>query len=315
MKFARALLGATALLAAAMAPAFAEYPDRPVTLLIPFSPGGGSDVGARTYAPYLEKCLGGTIIVVNKPGAGGELGFAELASSEPDGYKIGYLNMPNMAAGPIVKKAPWTIDSFDYVGNMIGSRITLSVPKSSEVKTLADLVALGKKSGPLTISVSGIGGDDHLAALRFGKLVGIQFNVIPFGDGASSRSALMGGQVQVGSMSNSEAAKFQEEFLTLGVMDDKRTDFLPDVPTFKELGYDIVAGSTQVIGVPKGTPKEIIDKVSGCLGQIVKDPAFLEEAKKRALPLSYMTGDEAAAFVKQENENLKALWASDPWIK
>jgi tripartite-type tricarboxylate transporter receptor subunit TctC len=125
----------------------------------------------------------------------------------------------------------------------------------------------------------------------------------------------MGGQVAVGSMSNSEVANFQDELHTLGVMDEKRSPFLPDVPTFKEQGYDIVGGSTQIIGAPKGTPKAIVQKWSDCLGKVTSDPAFLADAKKRALPLAYMTADQAAAFVKQENENLKELWATNPWIK
>ena len=315
MNVFRTIVAATAILLATAAAALAAYPERPVTLLIPFSPGGGSDIGARTYQPFLEACLGGTVVILNKPGAGGELGFAELAKAAPDGYTIGYLNMPNMATAPIVKDAPWTIDSFAYIGNVIGSKVTLSVPKSSDIQNLGDLVARGKESGPLTLSVSGIGGDDHLMALRFAELAGIEFRVIPFGDGASSRAALMGGQVQVGSMSNSEAALYQDQFRTLGVMDEERTSFLPDVPTFREQSYDVVGGSTQVIGAPAGTPAEIISKWSDCLGQVVKDPAFLEEAKKRALPLAYMTAEEAEAFVRQETEALRALWESDPWIK
>jgi tripartite-type tricarboxylate transporter receptor subunit TctC len=314
VKIASTFLGA-AVLALTATPALAEYPERPVTLLIPFSPGGGSDVGARTFEPYLEGCLGQDVVIVNKPGAGGELGFAELAQAAPDGYTIGYLNMPNMATGAITKDAPWSIDSFGYVGNVIGSRVTLSVPNASEIQNLDDLVAYGKENGPLDLSVSGIGGDDHLMALRFSKLAGFEFNVIPFGDGASSRTALMGGHVQVGSMSNSEAALYQDQFRTLGVMDGERTSFLPDIPTFQEQGYDIVGGSTQVIGAPAATPDEVIQKWSDCLGQVVSDPAFLEDAKKRALPLAYMTAEETEQFVREENEQLKALWESDPWIK
>eukprot|EP01036_Dinobryon_divergens_P049913 gene49913-66857_t len=142
MRFFCTTLTALTLALTAIPSAWAAWPDdRAIEVVVGFAPGGGTDLLARKLTPFLQKRLGDKVqfVVVNKPGAGGELGFAELASSEPDGYKIGYLNMPNMAAGPIVKKAPWTIDSFDYVGNMIGSRITLSVPKSSEVKTLADL--------------------------------------------------------------------------------------------------------------------------------------------------------------------------------
>lgn len=314
MKISPKFLAAAGALALAT-PALAEYPERPVTLLIPFSPGGGSDTGARTYEPYLEQCLGQDVVIVNKPGAGGELGFAELAQAEPDGYLIGYLNMPNMATGAITKDAPWTIDSFEYVGNVIGSRVTLSVPNDSPIQNLDELVAMGKEQGPLALSVSGIGGDDHLMALRFSKLAGFDFNVIPFGDGASSRAALMGGHVQVGSMSNSEAALYQDAFRTLGVMDNERSSFLPDVPTFAEQGYDIVGGSTQVIGAPAGTPEEVVQKWSDCLGQVVNDPAFLEDAKTRALPLAYMTADETEAFVREENEQLKTLWETDPWIQ
>jgi tripartite-type tricarboxylate transporter receptor subunit TctC len=315
VKIASTFLGAAMVALTAAAPALAEYPERAVTLLIPFSPGGGSDVSARTYEPYLEECLGQDVVIVNKPGAGGELGFAELAQTTPDGYTIGYLNMPNMATGAITKDAPWTIDSFAYVGNVIGSRVTLSVPIESEIQDLDGLVAFAKENSPVALSVSGIGGDDHLMALRFSKLAGFDFNVIPFGDGASSRAALMGGHVQVGSMSNSEAALYQDRFRTLGVMDSERSSFLPDIPTFQEQGYDIVGGSTQVIGAPAGTPDEVIQKWSDCLGQVVNDPAFLEDATTRALPLAYMTAEETEQFVRAENEQLKALWESDPWIE
>ena len=116
-------------------------------------------------------------------------------------------------------------------------------------------------------------------------------------------------------MSNSEAALYQDEFRTLGVMESERSSFLPDVPTFQEQGYEIIGGSTQVIGAPAGTPDEIIQKWSDCLGQVVNDPKFLEDAKKRALPLAYLTAEETERFVREENEQLKALWQSDPWIK
>jgi len=297
-------------------PALAQYPDHPINVLVPFGAGGSSDVAMRTVVPFVEKCLGGaSMVVVNMPGAGGDLGFAALKEAAPDGYTIGYLNMPNIATSPLTKEAAWTIDSFDYLATVTGTNITFNVAPDSPVNTLADLIKEAKEKGPINLGISGIGGEDHLMALRFAKQNGIEFKYIPFGDGASTRLALLGGHISVASMSNSEVSNSQGELKTIGVMAAERTPFLPDVPTFREQGFDLIGGSTKIIGAPKGVPAEIAARLSGCLMGLENDPAFLEEAKTRNIPLDFMDAAESDAFVRAQGADLADLWASDPWIQ
>src|SRR5262245_26435791 len=135
----RAKLAAVAAASVSMAAgsALADYPERPVTYIVPYGAGGGNDTGTRTWAPYLEKCLGQPVVVVNKPGAGGALGFAELANPAPDGYTLGSVATPNMPLGAITKNPPaYTIDSFTYISNVYGSNSTLSAKKGGRFTTL-----------------------------------------------------------------------------------------------------------------------------------------------------------------------------------
>jgi tripartite-type tricarboxylate transporter receptor subunit TctC len=268
-------------------------------------------------APYLEKCLGNDaeMTIVNKPGAGGELGFAELARAVPDGYTLGALNVPNMPLGAITKKATYSIDSFDFLGNIFGSSVTINVARDSEFKTLQDVVDTAKKSDqPIQIGLSAIGSDDHLIALRFIKLAGIKATFIPFGDGASARNALLGGHVKVNAMGVGEAAGFQEQLRTLANSTKERSPGLLEAPTFAEQGYDLIGGANHVIGAPKGLPDDVREKLAACLVKISQDKDFITEADKRVLIRNPMNARETTDWVKKEAATLKALWESDPWM-
>ena len=184
-----------------------EFPDHAVTLIVSSSPGSGGDATARSYVRYLEKCLGTSVAIVNKPGAGGALAHAELLKAAADGYTIGNVNMPNTAAQAIAADKPMPADTVDYVANVTSSRVTLDVGKGSQFKTLKDVIDYAKANPKvLTLGMSSLGGDDHLTQLELMKAAGIEMTVVPFGDGGSSRAALLGGHVAAASMSDSEAA-------------------------------------------------------------------------------------------------------------
>ena len=299
-------------------PAWAEYPERPITYILGYSPGGGSDVGVRTWAPHAEKCLGNgaSFAVVNMPGASGAIGTAAAEKAAPDGYTLTNLNLPQFVTNTIAKGAPSDIDKFDYLGTIVGVRSAITVKTGSEFKTLKDFVDHAKSTDePINVGIGGIGADDHLAGLRFQTMIDENFNFIPFGDGASSRAALLGGQVTITFMSNSEAALFKDEVQPLAIAGETRSDLWPDVPTFKESGYDLVAGSDHLIGTPKGAPPEVLAKLRDCIAKVAADPAFLADAEKRDMALNVMDAAASEAYVREADKIYTELWKETPWIK
>jgi tripartite-type tricarboxylate transporter receptor subunit TctC len=314
---AKILLAAGMTFGAGLVPAMAEFPEQPVTLIVSGGAGGGADVPARTYQPFLERCLGpsASVVVVNRPGAGGALAFAELVKAKPDGYTIGYLNMPGMAAQTIAGDTPWKIDSFDYIANVVASRVTLNVAKDSPYNTVQEFVDYAKANPKVvTLALSSLGGDDHLTQLQFLRAAGIEATIVNFGDGAASRAALMGGHVTAASMSGPEASTYQDQLKTLWIAAEERSPFLPDVPTLTELGFPVIGGSNHIIGAPKGVPADALEKIRGCYEKAISDPEFLKEAEKRQIPVHFMNAADTEAFVKAQYDILSDLWKATPWV-
>lgn len=312
MKIAHFLAAAACLVCG---PAMADYPERPITFIVPFSAGGNADLGVRTAEPYLEACLGGKdIVVINKPGAGGAIGFAEIAAASPDGYTIGVINTPNFYSYPIVKETPWQADSFDLLGSLVGSVSTIDVRPDNPIKSLQDFIQFAKKGEkPVVVGVPGIGGGDHLAMLRFADATGVNFTYVPFTDGPLVRNALLGHHIDIAVMSEVNAAEFKTEITPLATARAKRGGLLPDTPTFRESGVDLVASSQHIFAAPAGLPAEIRDKLIGCIDKIVEDPAFLADAKKRSVLLLPMSAAQIKDYVADENAFYKKLWQTTPW--
>jgi tripartite-type tricarboxylate transporter receptor subunit TctC len=292
----------------------ATYPDHAITVLVPFNAGGIVDTGTRTWVPYMEKCLGQTLVVVNKGGAGGDIGTTQLALAKHDGYTIASLVAPNMITGGIVKKAEYTLDSFTYLGAFYDSRTTLAVAKDSPFKSLKDLVDAAKTKS-LNVGLSAVGSDDYLAALQFEKLSGVKFNLIPLGGGAAGRDAMLGGHVDAASMSVADSSPYQDSLRILAVAAENRLPLIPDVPTFREFGYDHVAGGLTFLAAPAGIPADALAKLNECFVSTAKDAGFIADATKRALILGTRDGDQLKQEIMSQDTKLRALWKSDPWIK
>ena len=302
----------------AATPSIAEYPERPITMIVAYSPGGGTDVLARSFAPFIEKYLGNnaSFTIINKPGAGGEVGFTATAQAKPDGYTIGFLNLPNLLAIPIERKARYSLDSFTPLANMVDDPGAFNVHKDSPFNTLADLVAYAKENpGSVTVGTSGVGGDDHLAMLSFAKQAGIKLTHVPFTGAAPNRTALLGRHITVGAFNISEAIQFAKEgqIKILGQMADERWELAPDVPTFKEQGFDVIMGSQRGMGAPAGFPQEAKQKLSEAIGKAVMDPDFQAKAKKIYLPLKFMAADDYGAFLQKMDAKFKEMWSEEPW--
>lgn len=315
-----ALAGVAALSVLAATAAHAEYPERPITMIVAYSAGGGTDIAARTLVPYVEKYLGNdaTITVVNKPGAGGEIGFTEVARAKPDGYTIGFINTPNLLTIPIQRETRYTLESIEPIANMIYDPGAFSVQASSEIKTLDDLVAYAKQHpGEVTYGTTGIGSDDHLAALAFERQTGVKLKHVPFSGNADVRAALLGGHIMMASMNISESIADQEagNLHILGQMAEQPWEGAPDVPTFKEQGYDVIMGSNRGLGAPAGIPDDALAALSEAVDKAVQDPEFREQAKKQDLALSYQNSEAFKKDLLQMNETFKTLWKEQPWVE
>jgi tripartite-type tricarboxylate transporter receptor subunit TctC len=290
-----------------------EFPDRPVTYVVVFGPGGTVDTGARTLAPFLEACLGQSIVVVNRPGAGGEVGFVDIATSENTGYTIGALNTPNLIISNITKESPnYSMDDFTYLGQIYGSRVTINARKGGEFATFDDIAAIAGER-KVNVGITMFGSDDHLVLSRIVKSLGIEANFIPLSDGASVRNALLGGHIDLSGSSVTEVGAFQDELQTLALAAEERTVVLPDVPTLRELGHDVVGGSDAIIGGPANLPAEVVAKFDSCFQSIAEDPEFIRLSTTRNLMLSPMDAAQTTQWVQNEVEILREMYESDPW--
>ena len=314
------LLGAAAAATAAGSAAAQQYPERPIEMIVAYSAGGGTDVAARTLAPFIEKYLGNdaSITVMNKPGAGGEVGFTTLANAEPDGYTIGFINTPNIATIPIERDTRYTLDSFQPIGNVVDDPGVFAVLPDSEYKNLDDLVAAAKeRPGELTFSSTGIGSDDHLAMLKFERQSGADFRHVPFDGSAPARAALLGGHIDIGVINAGEAMPYVEEgqLRLLGQMGEERWEGAADVPTFTEQGYDLVSGSQRGIAAPAGMPQEYVDALATAIQKATQDPEFQKKAEEQAMPLRYIGPAEYQQLLNTTREQAQQLWDENPWVE
>ena len=299
-------------------PAKAAYPDKPISMIVAFAPGGGTDLTARVIATFIEKHLGGAkVVVVNRPGAGGEIGFTALADAAPDGYTIGFINTPNVLSIPLERKAGYSRESFDLLGNVVDDPGGFSVHNAGDIKSLADLVAYAKANpSAVTVGTTGVGSDDHLSMLTFQKITGVKLTHVPFPGAAAVRTALVGRHITLGAINIGEAMQFVQSgspFRNLGQMSAKRSDIAPDVPTFKEQGFDMEFASLRGIAAPKGLPADVRERLVAAVAKAVADPEFQAKAKEIYAPVRFLAPDEYAATLKRIEEDLQALWKESPW--
>jgi tripartite-type tricarboxylate transporter receptor subunit TctC len=306
-------------LTAIWAASAAAYPERVITLLVAYPPGGGTDLIARALAPYIEKNLGGgaRIVVVNRSGAGGEVGFAALAAASADGYTIGFVNTPPLLTIPIERPAQFSWQRFDYLGNIIDDPCNFSVHADTSLKNLAELAAYARANpGEVTVGTTGIGSDDHLAMLKFERAAGVKMRHIPFKGSAEVRAAIAGKQILVASINIGEALQYQKggtPLRNLVQMSPARTNLAPDLATAKEQGYDIEMSSLRGLAAPKGLPREIREQLVRAVERSVADPEFQARAAQFFSPLRYLPPAQYEALVREADAAYRAMWKEMPW--
>jgi tripartite-type tricarboxylate transporter receptor subunit TctC len=282
------------------------YPTKPVQLMVAYPAGGSTDVAARIVAAIAEKELGQSIVVINKGGAGGQVGWTEMTRQKPDGYYIGFINLP--ALNTVIldpdRKAAFSADAFVPVINQVLDPGIIWVKADSPYKTLKDLLEAAKKNpNKISAGTTGILSDDHLAILMVEEASpGSLFRIVHFEGGAPQMTAVLGGHVDVAF--DNVGTVFRRirtgEVRALAVMDTQRSRFLPEVQTMPELGYPtVISSSTRGIAVPKGTPPAVIKRLEQALKKAMEDPEHVKKMEDAGLALRVMVGEEYASYYRE----------------
>ena len=278
--------------------AFAEFPEKPITYTIPFNPGGESDVTARLQEPELEKDLGVTVNVTHKPGGGGAVAWSEFQrTAKPDGYSIVGCNIPHIIGQPMIRKdAGYKTDGFKIIMWFHFTPNVLVVSKDSDFKTLDDFIAFAKKK-PFVATVGGSGtySANHLETLRLMKAAGVDLTYVPYTGTGPVIPAVMGGHIKAAMSYSMVGVSYKDKFRTLAVAAEERVPALPDVPTFKELGYDIVGGAFRGVAAPLGTPQPVVDRLAKAYTNANK--IISKKQLDLGFVMTYATGDDALKLV------------------
>lgn len=295
----RRLIGTGAAAATIGAPAIAQdYPRRSIQMIVSAGAGGPTDVGARILASILEKDIGQSVVIVNKPGAGAQLGLTEFARSRPDGYTLGFVHLPgtNTIILDPERKAIFNKDSFILLVNQVFDSGAIWVKPDSPFKSLGDLVAAAKKEpNKISACTTGILSDDHLAIMMLEEAANIKFRIVHFDSAAQQFTAVLGGHVDVAfdNVGSVRKRSIAGEVRVLAVTDAQRSKLLPDAPSTAELGYPtVISSSTRGVAVPKGTPKPIQDYLVAALKKAMENPEHLRKMADVGLEVRIMTGDE-----------------------
>lgn len=290
----------------------ADYPKRAISLIVPFAAGGSTDIGFRLLGAAMEKVMGSPVEIVNKAGAGSQVGNTELANAKPDGYTIGSVAAPGTITIYLdpERKAAFTWDSFAPIGLHVWDPNVVIVPADSKYKTLKDLLDDAKQHpSAVKIANTGILGDDDLAILKLQKATNVKFAIVNFDSGAPALTALLGGHIDA-------AVQNVGDILTsfkggkvrlLAVLDNQRCKFIPDVPTAEEQGVKVYNNSSRALVAPKGTPKEIVTYLAQVMEQAMKDPEQVKKLDDGGFTLRYLNPEQLDKYWRQQEEETRPL--------
>lgn len=293
-----------------------DYPDRPVSLTVSYSPGGATDFQARivTMVASDESYLGQPMVIINKPGAGGKVGWNHFASkAKTDGYDLAAYNVPHFIAQSIKFKTKYNVDNLEPIANWGADPAVFVVNKDSPHNSIADVVQFAKdNSGKLTVSGAGLFVGHHIAYLQIEKALGVKMKYVPHKGGAPALKSVLGGQVKAGINNLSDAYRSRDSLKILGIADLERdATFLPDVPTFKEQGFDVDDSSVNFRGimVRKGTPDEVIEYLAARVPEMFKNERVANQMKNGGSPMRVLNREQVKEMWKARQAFLTELLA------
>lgn len=283
-----------------------DYPTRPITLIVCFSPGGGNDVNARIVSAVAEKYIDQPIVVTNLVGGGGAVGWTAGAAAQPDGYTLTFISVPTFNLHPHMREVGYEITDYEPIICFVEDPSVLALRTGGKFETFEEFLQYAQENpGKITVGNAGFGSDPHLSTEALAMEAGIDIVPVPFDGTAEAITSALGGHVDVVLGKFSEVVPLVEdgEMIALGQFTEERHPLLPpDVPTMRELGYDLVIASARGIAAPKGTPAEIIDSLHDLFKTIAEDQDYISRMETAGFDLSYRGPEDYKRLILQQDE-------------
>lgn len=289
-----------------------DYPNKPITLVVSYSAGGGTDTGARILQPYLEDELGVSINIVNKPGGSGWVGWTELANSDTDGYTVGYLNSPNIITGYLDPKynREQDLEGFQPIANHVLDPGVVAIRPDEDRFTDFESFVKYAQENEVTATTSGVGSNDHMAILKLNKFYDTNITPVHTKGAAEGSAQVMGGHVDVFVAKVGEAAvKHQNgELKAIAVMTKERSPFIDEVPTTKELGYpEVTSWSARGIAAPVGISEEKLNVLQAAFKKAIENKEQVDQMEEQGLQVKFMGSKEYYNMLKEDEESVKSI--------
>lgn len=306
IRYACAGIGALTLVAAAQA---AGYPEHAITMIVPYPPGGTTDIAARTVAQAMEKSLGQTVVVENRAGAGGSIGMGQLARAKPDGYTLAMGTIGTQSINQyLYKDLPYDPEKdFSPIALVLTTPNVIAVNASSDIKNMSDLIKAAKKQ-KLSFASPGVGSSVHLTGNYFEQIAGIEMLHVPFKGASASMPAVIGGQVDVlfdNLPSSLAQIKDGSKLRGIAVTSAKRSPSVPDIPTVAEGGLDMDVNAWFALYAPAGTPSDVMSKLIAATKDALATALVRKKFESVGATAGTFTGKELTAFEQAE----RARWS------
>ncbi len=286
----------------------AAYPTKPIQVVVPAGAGGDTDLNCRLLGKYLEKELGQSIVTVNVGGAGGSLGTKKVKDAQPDGYTALFFH-PGMLLNKVLGLVDYSFPDYEVAANAVLDETNIfAANANAKFNNVAELVKILKEKPKSVSFATEIGSFTHLHALAFQDAAGVEMNIVDVGGAAAKTAALKGGQIDIIGTQYGLVKDYikKGDFKAVGVLSDKRNQAFPDVPTFKELGYDVSFTKFFFYSFPKGTPKDVVDAFSAAVKKVTSNPDYQKDAFNTLLVnAAYMNPQDTVTFLTQEEAKYK----------
>ena len=310
MKLLSCLRTALCLLGLLAMPAAAAYPEKPINMIIAFTAGGSSDVQARIMQKYWNKYAPQPWVFVYKPGAGGIIGFTEIAKARPDGYTIGGVDLPHIVLQPMLRpegQPGYKTEQLSPLCGLVYDADVVMVPEDGPYKTFKDLIEYAKANpGKVKVATVGKLTGDHLFLMQIEKLTGAKFTQVPYSGSGKAIPALLSGEVDAYFGSGSSFLRM-EKTRGLAIGSKERYELCPDVPTFIEQGYAIESGKYRGLATPQNIPAEARQYLETKFAELCANPEYQKAVKSSGLMPQFQTGKAFGEIIRTEGEQAKKI--------
>lgn len=287
--------------------------DAPIEVVVGFAPGGTTDIMARVLAPYIARQLGDNVsfVIVNKPGASGEIAVSQVMRARPDGYTLGIVNLPGYFFVPMFRKSSYTTKDLTLVARVVNDPTVMVTRKDAKLTDLKQVVEqLRMAPSSLSAGHNGMGTNGHLAMARLETSAGIKLNNIPYNGSAQQKTALAGGQLDIAFLAASEVPDPDNEATPMRLLAQftkNKVKRLQAIPTTYDLGFPVEMTAERGFAAPNGVPAPVMARLQQAIEAAMKDPDYITAARNDAPFLSYLGGAEWTRQIEQDRKAYEAI--------